>query len=1431
MTEQYGFKFVVDASDAAKGWKQFETAVEGVFGSLDKMERHVAKTMDAVNKATKGSKTNITAFTKAANELGRIKVNPTAARNVQTLSNAMKSFKAPSATQVKNTQAFFRALEKSGVGGGAAAGRNIATLSAAMNGFKAPSATNVTNLRALFAALAAYPSGKNFTNAAGLMGTLRQLQGFKAPSSAQIKNLQNFLNTVANLKIPQNGAQIARVLEQISRASNGAAVNLRGLRGSVGSMPWQRFNSGAQGARLQMMGLQNAFSGTYQIGSALRTLLGTLTIGELARSYFEATNAALQFNAQMSVINKEAPFAALQLDYVNTMANRFGVDALAAANGFAKISIAADKSGIAVGQTRHIFEGMSTAMSVLGISTAGQGDVWLALQQVMNKGYLSAEELNQQLNEKLPGAMAYATEYAESLGLTLEKGLKTKALDAAGVLEHISRRMKEDFGPAVSAALERPAAQMNILKNNFTLLFQAIGENGGNQAVADLLKSINAQMTPEKIEQYAIAIGEGLKNAVDKVAGAFQWLHDNWDSIKGPLSATLDLMGRWMIVSSALQIGKFIVQPLMMVSGAVGGLRAAGAAVTQLMTVARAGSLMGMITAAQGLSGASAVVATRMIALRNAIVMMTISSRTATASSGLLAAALRSIGAGAAMAITGLRGLYAALGGPILALGVMAYAAYKLYDGISSGNDVLRAHNDTLRDNAKAFDDASASIFVTSQRTDTATGMTAALTGGVAIANDFLSQYKAKLDEATGGLYSMAAAAQEAAIKTAELARQRQAAHLAKLVMQDPGSLIKAGDQIGNDKSRGFLNRKFMQGTAYMAAGIEKFQGAVGLNEYSPEVVKSQVEEARGLLARMNAGIKDLKSANTMDIANEMKNRGYAGAGPRESSLSGDGSDKKTPKARKGPKGPDPMAELDKLQRKADQVMNRLTENNPLLAVQRDFINATTENAQTLLSDAGYMAYMEALKDNTDGVIGSLALLDKALLAGGADQALLNDLQARYGIGMDEITDMISQQEDAYKRANEEAAKQMDFAGPIKKKMAEELQFAMMSTDQAAIMTTLQERILFFKEKGWKIDQGVLNTLEDQIRQQQQRVKLLDAEREFYENNGLNNFISEVRTAGEAVHDLDYNVLGSLKDQLVSLGTTGKFSFGAIFDSIQSGLVSFAAEGITSKIGSMLSNGDSQNPTIFGGLFDMMGFNTGFDQTTANQRINAARVELYATSVNANGDILSGGLGSLFSHTKNGLGNGLDESGQILASNAAGIRGPQDLTDILTQPMTSAVNEVGDAMNSEWGQQITGLGSLFSSLAQGIFGNGSAGSGIFNSLLSIGGSALGIGAFKEGGFSTSPVAWAKAPHYAEGTANTSGGIPAVLHDNEAVIPLSRGRKVPVEVNSNLTSGGRQVINNNFNVTSPDADSFRNSRQQIITRMHMDASRSYRRNRS
>jgi uncharacterized protein (TIGR02594 family) len=130
------------------------------------------------------------------------------------------------------------------------------------------------------------------------------------------------------------------------------------------------------------------------------------------------------------------------------------------------------------------------------------------------------------------------------------------------------------------------------------------------------------------------------------------------------------------------------------------------------------------------------------------------------------------------------------------------------------------------------------------------------------------------------------------------------------------------------------------------------------------------------------------------------------------------------------------------------------------------------------------------------------------------------------------------------------------------------------------------------------------------------------------------------------------------------------------------------------------------------------------------------------------------------------------------------------------------------------------LGNL---LGGGGGGAGSASSGIL-SLLSM---------FSEGGYATNPVQrvmgginMSRVPHYAEGTHNTSG-IPAILHPDEAVIPLSRGRKIPVEMNDN----GSQPINvsSHITVVAPNPDAFRKASGSIKREQNSSLKRAATRN--
>ncbi len=1643
--ETHGMKFVVDTRDVAKGFRDYKSAVDGIFASLDKFEAHVNKTMAGVAKAS-NNRGALNGFKKSMEAFGNVKIDPTAARRITALAQALNGFKAPSPQQAANTKRFFTALAgipdisnlarsmralgsvKSGLAGfqapssaqskrlvefgkamAAAAPslnrlRNIsgisgvanelASISMAMSRLRAPSAGQVTNIGNLALALRQF----NFSSLRGsgpFLSTLGSISNFKAPSAAQIRNLQSFMNALGNLRVPANANQITAALSKIAAASSSASYSLRGLRGGLGSLGGSLGHVGSQarGASLQMMGLQNAFSGTFQIGSALRSLLGSLTIAELGRNFFKASDAALTFKAQMAVVNKEVAFGAEQLEWVNDTSTRLGVDMLTAETGFAKVSIAASKAGMSVNETRNAFEGFSTAMTVLGTKTDRQNDVWLAVQQVLNKGYLSAEELNQQLNEHLPGAMAYASEYAKSLGMTLEKGLKNKALDADKVLAYMAKRMKEDFGPSMEAALNRPSSQMTILRNNINKLFQKIGEAGASQAFTDMLKNMNASMEPGDIERYAQAISDKLVPMINKLSDAFSWLRDNWDSIKGPLTTTLSLIGKWMVISGALQIGRFLVTPLFQLAGAA---RYAVPYIWDLFYATRAlqaTNLTGYLTQLSQVSNPQIVTGVQKLSTwLNTLA----GARVMGAASGI-GKAFSSIGNASKVALPYVGKLIGLVG-----TGLAAAWATGRQSAEDSANGAVEVNysageiivgmwytiTDKLGEWWRVVTDKIGKFWDGTVNAVTALGLWMADTLGFNFSD-------------IGTFAARAASYIAFAFSRTFDGIARMAVGLAKSVantfagLGTAASALVKGDFSGAGKAAwGVLNGgAIKQGFGDAFSGFDVGPGA--FERWNQNV---------------GAGFNAVAGfANGMGARGRQEMQGPTKARPKPKPKSAVDLDakpepKKDPvteegKKKKGKKGESPEAAAKRIENLVDQLMGKFDEVDPIGGLYRDFVKTLTDQAHTLLNDKGYADFIKSIKaDSADGEVSVDSLINAMKEPGNLAKPVMEDLKTRYKKDVGQIIDLLVASQAAYEDARKEATvKALDFRDKSSVNLREALGDAIPAVKQygdllskltpiaQAVLpnkefsewlndfrdgieggdmaaTNLGDAIVALAGKSPVLDQalkklgltapqvekaiGGLNRqieyqtklaeraakfggntlfdmnqeiaklqlsereagiydqltqaiddynnsaqkegeltaakiagLEREIRVRQDLADQLQRNKEFFENNGIRSYINEVKDAGAAVNELDKNVLQSLEDQLFSLGTTGKFSFGAIFDTIQQGIVRFSSQQIVKTLmENVFSAGDLNGgtPSLMGSLFGAIGIGQYGPSTRAQLGANPTNA-MWVQMVGANGQITTGALGydymnGTWTNAKGvqvgieGTGSpsvykpGGDMLGAANDNSAPGIE--KTVGDVAKQTATtfgstfqSMMPMIGMAFASTFKSPIAQIGAMFLSMMltkmMSAQGTGGGGGGFLGKIFGVGASLLGggggmqaaslsmIGAnpgiFKEGGFSNSPVArasispasFANAPHFAEGTPNTSG-TPAILHDNEAVIPLSRGRKVPVELSG---AGGRAptVVNQNFNFTNANYEGFKRSKQQVASDMHMQANRAYARN--
>ena len=153
-----------------------------------------------------------------------------------------------------------------------------------------------------------------------------------------------------------------------------------------------------------------------------------------------------------------------------------GLDLQTAAASFTKFSGAARGTKLEGQGVRDIFEGVGMAATVMHLSADEADGTFRALQQMMSKGKVSAEELNGQLGERLPGALGIAARAMNMTQGELMRFMQDGKLMSEEFLPKFADQLKTEFAGGVDAARESLTANLNRMKTSFTDLALTVGE-------------------------------------------------------------------------------------------------------------------------------------------------------------------------------------------------------------------------------------------------------------------------------------------------------------------------------------------------------------------------------------------------------------------------------------------------------------------------------------------------------------------------------------------------------------------------------------------------------------------------------------------------------------------------------------------------------------------------------------------------------------------------------------------------------------------------------------------------------------------------------------------------------------------------------------------------------------------------------------------
>lgn len=282
---------------------------------------------------------------------------------------------------------------------------------------------------------------------------------------------------------------------------------------------------------------------------------GVLVTGLVAMTAATAALGVMSVKTELEMGRLVARFEALErigggqvattFSELAALADRAGTRFVTTAEGFSRLEAAAAGTALEGARIRDIFDDISIGAARFQLDNDQLAGTLKALEQMLSKGTVQAEELRGQLGDRLPGAFQIAS---RAMGVTtkeLNKMLKNGEVIAEDFLPKFAAEFARSFG--TDGKVETLQADLNRLSNAFLKLRvnfnETFGVSEGFQKMVQGLTGVlntladNLDMVAASAAGLTTAIGIGLAGAIVAV---------KWSAITGALS-TLGAL----IVSSA----------------------------------------------------------------------------------------------------------------------------------------------------------------------------------------------------------------------------------------------------------------------------------------------------------------------------------------------------------------------------------------------------------------------------------------------------------------------------------------------------------------------------------------------------------------------------------------------------------------------------------------------------------------------------------------------------------------------------------------------------------------------------------------------------------------------------------------------------------------------------------------------------------------
>jgi tape measure domain-containing protein len=289
-----------------------------------------------------------------------------------------------------------------------------------------------------------------------------------------------------------------------------AAAKAQGRRGGgramaaakgVGAVAASGIFGGPEGAIGALIGLPFGAAGA-AVGGAIGAQVGAVR-QQLGGTATYAAEIAKQRLA-LKLVTKEADEYQRALAFVDQTSRKFAIPQEVITRQFTKLTASVKGAGGSVADAEKAFLGVAAGIRGTGGGLQDLDSALTATSQVFSKGKVSAEELRQQIGERLPGAF---TLFAESMGMTPQE--LDKALEKGQVslqdFQGFAEKLFKDYGEAAKVIASGPEAAGDRLQTALSRLSESVG---------NLLRPIGAAFQTE-FAKIVIAIDKAARKLAD----------------------------------------------------------------------------------------------------------------------------------------------------------------------------------------------------------------------------------------------------------------------------------------------------------------------------------------------------------------------------------------------------------------------------------------------------------------------------------------------------------------------------------------------------------------------------------------------------------------------------------------------------------------------------------------------------------------------------------------------------------------------------------------------------------------------------------------------------------------------------------------------------------------------------------------------------